>query len=345
VTAADFASFSNNAIAFASVVFALAFLAHIAEWAMSRSVPVAAARPGAAPVVSPPVYAGAATRGEVASARAGAESAGTSTEEVSLDGSDRVGREDRMEMFGRIGVSLTVLGTLLNLAGVVARAISAGRVPWGNMYEFSTAGIVGVTAIYLLLLRRYSLRWMGVLVTGFALVVLMLSVLILYEPAGPLVPALDSYWLVIHVIAAIIATGAFVVGGMASALFLVKQRAEERHSERPAGYIARLPASATLDRVAYRLHAFGFPVWTFAALIAGPIWAEYAWGRYWGWDPKEIWAFITWVGYAAYLHARATAGWKGRTAAIIALVALATLLFNFVGINFFFGSGSMHSYA
>ena len=97
--------------------------------------------------------------------------------------------------------------------------------------------------------------------------------------------------------------------------------------------------------MAYRTHAFAFPVWTFAALIAGPIWAQYAWGRYWGWDPKEVWAFITWVVYAGYLHARATAGWKGHRAAIVALVGLATLWFNFVGINFFFGSGSQHSYA
>ena len=115
--------------------------------------------------------------------------------------------------------------------------------------------------------------------------------------------------------------------------------------ERSTGYLARVPDLPALDRVSYRLHAFGFPVWTFAALVAGPIWAEYAWGRYWNWDPKEVWAFITWVVYAAYLHARATAGWRGKAAAVIALVGFATLLFNFVGINFFFGGGSLHSYA
>jgi len=219
------------------------------------------------------------------------------------------------------------------------------RVPWGNMYEFSIAGTLGVTAFYLALLRRHHLRWLGPVVTGFNVVVLMLAVLILYVEAGPLVPALDSYWLVIHVIAAIIATGAFTVGGMASLLFLVKQRAESRGEPGGTGYVARLPESSVLDRVAFRMHAFGFPIWTFAALIAGPIWAEYAWGRYWGWDPKEVWAFITWVVYAAYLHARATAGWRGRAAATIALVGLATLLFNFVGINFFFGDTSQHSYA
>jgi cytochrome c-type biogenesis protein CcsB len=114
---------------------------------------------------------------------------------------------------------------------------------------------------------------------------------------------------------------------------------------RAPGLLELLPTSDALDRLAYRLHAVGFPLWTFAALIAGPIWAEYAWGSYWNWDPKEVWAFITWVVYAAYLHARATAGWKGRAAAILALIGFATLLFNFVGVNFFFGQGSMHSYA
>ncbi|HNM97772.1 MAG TPA: cytochrome c biogenesis protein CcsA, partial [Marmoricola sp.] len=159
----------------------------------------------------------------------------------------------------------------------------------------------------------------------------------LYEGVVPLRDALQSPWLVIHVIAAIIATGAFCLGGIASALYLLKQRWPAR--------FARTPGLDVLDRLAYRMHAFGFPVWTFAALITGPIWAHQAWGTAWNWDPKEVWAFVTWVAYAAYLHARATAGWKGERAAVLALIALATLLFNFIGINFFFGSGSMHSYA
>ena len=118
----------------------------------------------------------------------------------------------------------------------------------------------------------------------------------------------------IHVVAAIIATGAFTLGGMCSALYLVKerwQRSRRGRRQLRGGYLARLPELAVLDRIAYRTHAFAFPIWTFAALIAGPIWAHYAWGRYWGWDPKEVWAFITWVVYAAYLHARATVGLEG----------------------------------
>ena len=222
------------------------------------------------------------------------------------------------------------------------------RVPWGNMYEFTLTGTLVVIVGYLLLYRRYSLSWLSPVVTGFVLVTLMIDVLVLYTPVVPLRDALQSPWLVIHVVAAIIATGAFTLGGMCSALYLVKERWQRRQQEGGSprrGYLARLPELAVLDRVAYRTHAFAFPIWTFAALIAGPIWAHYAWGRYWGWDPKEVWAFITWVVYAAYLHARATSGWKGRSAAIVALVGLATLWFNFVGINFFFGSGSQHSYA
>ena len=105
-----------------------------------------------------------------------------------------------------------------------------------------------------------------------------------------------------------------------------------------------MPQPDALDRLAYRVHAFAFPVWTFAVLITGPIWAHEAWSRYWNWDPKEVWAFITWVVYAGYLHARATAGWKGRRAAMLALVGLATLWFNFIGINYF-STTSQHSYA
>ncbi len=341
MSTAQFAAFSNNAVAFASVVYVLAFLAHVTEWALARSVPVAT-EPAREPV---PVGAGAPTAAPPAVPDPpGARDAAARDAAAPADLEDR---ELRVEKFGRIGLALTVLGCLLHFAALVTRGLGADpvRVPWGNMYEFTLAGTFGVSVMYLALMRRYHLRWMGLLVTGFLVVVLMVDVLVLYEPAGPLVPALHSYWLVIHVLAAVTASGAFAVGALASLLFLVKNRAVNRGRMRPNGYLARLPELRVLDRVAYRVHAFGFPIWTFAALVAGPIWAEYAWGSYWNWDPKEVWAFITWVIYAAYLHARATAGWKGKLAAVIALVGFASLLFNFVGINYFFGGGSMHSYA
>ena len=225
-------------------------------------------------------------------------------------------------MFGRLALMLTVLACAAHFVALVARGMAAdpNRVPWGNMYEFTITGSFVVVAGYLLLRKRYGLDWMGPIVTAMVVVLLMVAVLWLYSPIEPLTEALNSYWLVIHVMSAIIATGAFTLGGITSALYLVRARAEKRELAADRGYVARLPSLAVLDRVSYRIHAFAFPVWTFAVLISGPIWAHQAWSSYWNWDPKEVCAFITWVVYAAYLHARATAGWRGRNAAILALV-------------------------
>ncbi|MBA3720741.1 MAG: cytochrome c biogenesis protein CcsA, partial [Nocardioidaceae bacterium] len=185
----------------------------------------------------------------------------------------------RADVFGRVGLSLTVLGTALLAAGVLARGLAAERVPWGNMYEFSLVGALVALLVYLGLVVRAGISWLGPIVTGFVVVVLGLSILA-YMPPGPLVPALDSYWLVLHVSAAAIAGAAFVVGAGASALFLVKERAERRRgSPATTGLLGRLPPTAAMDRLAFQVHAFAFPLWTFAALIAGPIWAQNAWGR------------------------------------------------------------------
>jgi cytochrome c-type biogenesis protein CcsB len=247
-------------------------------------------------------------------------------------------------MFGNLALMLTVIAAAAHLVAVLSRAEAAQRVPWGNMYEFTISGSFVVVAGYLALRRRFGLSWMGPIVTALVLVLLMVAVLWLYSPVEPLTEALNSPWLVIHVMSAMIATGAFTLGGITSALYLVRARAERHGATADRGYVARLPSLAALDRVSYRIHAFAFPVWTFAVLISGPIWAHQAWSSYWNWDPKEVCAFITWVVYAAYLHARATAGWRGRNAAMLALVGVATLWFNFIGINYF-STTSQHSYA
>jgi cytochrome c-type biogenesis protein CcsB len=332
VTHDQFEVLSNQAVAACAVVYFLAVLAHLAQWAAGRKV----AEPVAEPV------------GERVAV--GASSAAPDALVAPATSEPAAEESEQMQRFGRIGVALTVVAAFVQLIALVSRGLAADpvRVPWGNMYEFTLMGTWVVVVGYLALYKRFGLSWLSPVVTSFVLVTLMVDVMLLYTPVVPLRDALQSPWLVIHVVAAIIATGAFTLGGMCSALYLVKSRWEEKHAgdtTRSGGYLARLPKVEVLDRIAYRTHAFGFPIWTFAALIAGPIWAHYAWGRYWGWDPKEIWAFITWVVYAAYLHARATSGWKGRSAAMVALVGLATLWFNFVGINFFFGSGSQHSYA
>ena len=249
--------------------------------------------------------------------------------------------DHRTAMVGRLGLVRAAFAVLVHLVALVARGLAAdpNRVPWGNMYEFTISGTFVVALIFVLSTLRLDIEWLGPLVTTFVVAALMAAFLGLDDAVLPLPDALNSPWLVIHVVSAVIATGAFTIGALLSGLYLVKAR-----STSTAGYLARVPDLKVLDRLSYRMHAFGFPVWTFAVLITGPIWAHQAWGAYWNWDPKEVWAFITWVVYAAYLHARSTAGWRGRNAAILALAGAATLWFNFIGINFF-STASQHSYA
>lgn len=247
---------------------------------------------------------------------------------------------------GATGISLTCLGLLLNLAALIARAAATQRAPWGNMYEFTIAGTVAVSAAYLLLLLRRPVVDFGIWVAGLILLALGCAVALLYTPATELVPVLNSYWLVVHVAAAIIAGGVFTVGAVATVLYLVRVRLE-RHAVDETGatrrrYAAILPSATVLEQVAHGAVVFALPVWTFAVL-AGAIWAENSWGRYWGWDPKETWAFITWVLYAAYLHAQATAGWRGGRAATFAVLGYLAFLFNFFGVNLWLPG--LHSYA
>ncbi|MFI6448668.1 c-type cytochrome biogenesis protein CcsB [Kitasatospora sp. NPDC050543] len=267
------------------------------------------------------------------------------------DGPGAAGTSEKADLAGRIAVSLTVLGALLHAGGVLTRGLSVMRWPWGNMYEFSCAFALTMVLAYLALLAsRKQVRWLGLPVTLAALLTLGVAVSVLYTESEQLVPALHSYWLAIHVSTAIVCGGAFYAAFIATALYLGKDAFDKRTAAGlttgPLGTSAsvwqRLPAAATLDKLSYRINALVFPLWTFT-IIAGAIWAEAAWGKYWEWDPKETWSFITWVAYACYLHARATAGWKGRKAAYLALLAFACWLFNYYGVNIFVTG--KHSYA
>lgn len=246
----------------------------------------------------------------------------------------------KTDRWGRVGTAMMLLGVIFNFAGIVLRGLSAHRVPWGNMYEFSITGSFAFGAAYLYALARYKVRWLGLPVAIATLLTLGTAITILYRPSAPLVPALKSTWLAIHVSAAIISGGVFLLANTVAATYLILDRMEERGG-RP-DWAKRLPTLEALDQLSYRLVAFVFPLWTFA-VIAGAIWAESAWGRYWGWDPKETWAFITWVAYAAYLHARVTIGWRGRRAAWLCLFAGSTFLFNYVYVNVW-GTGR-HTYS
>jgi len=246
----------------------------------------------------------------------------------------------KTEKVARIATALMILGFLLLLAGVIVRGLSAHRVPWGNMYEFSITGALAFTGAYLAALKKFDLRWLGLPISIAVLLVLGTAITLLYRPSAPLVPALKSTWFVVHVSAAIISGGVFLLANTIAGTYLILDRMESRGGRN--AWAKRLPSLEVLDQLTYRLVAFVFPLWTFA-VIAGAIWAESAWGRYWGWDPKETWAFITWVAYAAYLHARVTAGWKGKKAAWLCLFAGSTFLFNYVYVNVW-GTGR-HTYS
>ena len=244
-----------------------------------------------------------------------------------------------------IGVSLTALAFLLHAGGVLTRGLSVERVPWGNMYEFSVAGSVVVTGVFLAVLARRDVRYLGTFVVGPVLLTLGLAVAVFYTQAAQLVPALHSFWLVIHVSVAFVASALYTLGFSTTVLQLVQERRElaraAGRAPRRGRFMDALPSSAALDRSSYALHVAAFPLWTFTVL-AGAIWAESAWGRYWNWDPKETWSFVIWVVYAGHLHARATRGWDGRKAAYFALAGYACILMNFMVVNVFFVG--KHSY-
>ena len=253
-------------------------------------------------------------------------------------------RRSRGDVIGTVGVGINVLAALLHLGTLVTRGIAADRMPWGNMYEFILAvSFVGSVAWLAVLSRRPGIRHLG-LFTALTMVVLLgANGLIAYTPVGPLVPALNSYWYMIHVTTIILASGILLFGAVPAALFLIKTGYDQGKRRFPYTLGRRVPAAVTLERLTFRLHAFAFPLFTFGALIAGPLWAEASWGRYWGWDPKEVWAFISWIVYAGYLHARATPSVKRTTATWIALIGFATMLMNLFGVNLFFEG--LHSYA
>jgi cytochrome c-type biogenesis protein CcsB len=246
----------------------------------------------------------------------------------------------------RTAFGLTVLGLVTHLAAITTRGFSEHRAPWGNMYEF----IAAITCMAVLALVAAAIRfrayYLGLFVLLPVVLALAIDVTVIYTPAGSLVPALDSYWLAIHVTAMIVASGLYIVGAVVTVVYLMVDRSQRRSlaglPSRTVGLMMHLPDTDVLDRLSYRSILFAFPVWTFG-IMCGAIWADHAWGRYWGWDPKETWSFITWVVYAGFLHARATAGWRGRKAAYIQLVGFGCLMFNLIGINLWVTG--LHSYA
>jgi cytochrome c-type biogenesis protein CcsB len=254
-------------------------------------------------------------------------------------------KSGRRFLFARIGTSLTVLGFVFHLGAVVTRGFTAGRVPWTNLYEFAMTGTLLIVLIYLLVLLRLELQFLGAFIVGIVVVLLGLASLNFYVVVTPLVDQLKSVWLVIHVFVASAATAFFALAFALSVLQLMqirRERAVVEGARTGPRFLATLPGAESLERTAYRFAIIGFVLWTFT-LIAGAIWANEAWSRFWGFDTKEVWTFIVWVTYAGFIHARATRGWRGNRSAWLSIVGFGAVMFNFTIVNMFFKG--LHSYS
>ncbi|WP_188188593.1 c-type cytochrome biogenesis protein CcsB [Nonomuraea sp. SYSU D8015] len=325
MSAEQLAGLSDLFVVAAVLLYVVSMVGFAMELAFGRFRPGKAAALGAdaqRQAVKQPVAVGAAGSGGEGADASSAEQPGASEAAGQPRGAIRA---------GTVALALAWLGWAANLAAIVTRGLAVERWPWGNMYEFVVAICFAAVSAFLGTQLRHNVRFLGAFVMVTAALGLGLAVKFFYTAAGPVVPALNSYWIAIHVTAAIISSGLLTMAGVAGILYLIR-----------GDGLSRLPTREDLERVAHRAIVFAFPLWTFA-VIAGALWADRAWGRYWGWDPKEVWSFITWVAYAAYLHARVTAGWRGRAATIVQLVAFACLLFNLIGVNIFISG--LHSYA
>jgi cytochrome c-type biogenesis protein CcsB len=351
------AHLSDTLFTTAIALYSVGMVAFTAEYAFGRRGRVAATMPKAAAPARELVGAGGPSvlsgtpEGEESPAPGGGSVRGNrpvAAESMPLGERSSI-RGSFADRAGRFALAVTILGALVHGGSVAIRGVAVDSVPWSNMYEFaSVAGLVAVLAFVVLMIKAPQIRHLGGFILVPVIIMMFLAGTVLYSKAQPLVPALQSYWLAIHVTLAAGSEGALMTSAVLTSLFLVRQRYElvavtpGRKAGTIVGFGARLPSATTLDKVAYRIVAFAFPLYTIG-IICGAIWAEAAWGRYWGWDPKETWAFIVWVIYACYLHARATAGWRGRAAAWINLAGFGAITFNFFVVNIVVSG--LHSYA
>ncbi|MET9202475.1 c-type cytochrome biogenesis protein CcsB [Gordonia sp. NPDC003585] len=262
------------------------------------------------------------------------------------------------DKLGNMAYPVVIVGLLAHIGSIVFRGMATDRAPWGNMYEFISLTCAACVVAGLVVLRKPEHRPLISFVLLPVTLLMFIGGRYLYTDAAPVVPALKSYWLAIHVSIISISSGVLLVSGVASVLYLIKMRWGTQTADEPydslvdgtgmKGFggavrrvVAHIPNADTLDRLAYKCVVFGFPLFGLG-VICGAIWAESAWGRFWGWDPKETVSFIAWVIYAAYLHARATAGWRNTAAAWINVAGFVALLFNLFIINLVVSG--LHSY-
>jgi cytochrome c-type biogenesis protein CcsB len=319
VTATTLAAYSVVAVYSAIVVYVLAFIAFALDLSKRSAIAQAAS-------------------GSPATAAVASGSGSTAVLEKTATGGPSVrGRSSRYQ---RTAYALVIVGWVVHLTALVLRGLAAGRVPWANLYEFAMTGTAIMIGVFIFIQLWRDVKFLGAYITGIVILLLGLASVNFYVAVTPLPPALQSAWLVIHVFVATLGTGFFAVGGGLSVAQLLQARREAGGLKR-VPFLATFPASEVLENIAYRVIVVGFAFWTFT-LMAGAIWAERAWGRYWGWDTKEVWTFIIWVTFAGYIHARATRGWRGSRSAWLAIIGFTAVMFNFTVVNLFFKG--LHAY-
>lgn len=328
--------YSDLFMLLAALVYAVAFIAF--AWDLAKSSKLIREIDAATLASEKKILVAAGARGSE-STRTNAEG-----EELVNDEMTYVQASDK-RLAAKTAVSLTWLGVLMHGFAVVSRGIAAGRVPWGNMYEFLSTGAFIVALVYVIVLLKKDLRFMGTFVIGLVTVMLCGATIGFPTPVAHLVPALQSYWLIIHVSIAVLASALFTITFAMNVLQLMQHARVEaiaagKRDKFP--FMGVVPSAGALENFAYRINAVAFVMWTFT-VMAGAIWAEAAWGRYWGWDTKEVWSFVIWVVYAGYLHARATGGWTGARSAWLSIIGYLCLVFNFTIVNMYFNG--LHSYA
>ena len=251
----------------------------------------------------------------------------------------------RSEGLGKIATFSLLAGVVIETTAIGVRwfesyELGIGRAPLTNMYESLVFFALTIAVLYLILERKFKIKTVGAFVTPFPFIIMAYASL---NPNDikPLVPALQSNWLIAHVVTCFVGYAAFAVSFGVSILYLFKSRAEKRSPQSPGVLLGHLPVSATLDEVGYKTIAIGFPLLTIG-IVTGAFWANVAWGTYWSWDPKETWSLIVWLIYAAYLHARITRGWRGTRAAALSIMGFLATIFCYLGVNLILSG--LHSY-
>ena len=336
----NLANFSDLAFRTAFIVYAVGFVLMIIHYIKSRAVVDAKREVAFQAKQRELVAAGAGASGDAASADVvdKADTAGTGATDADVTKAQAVA-----DKWASMGELVIWLGIAVHFASVLLRGLSASRFPWGNLYEYiSVTLLLGMTiAAYLLRSRENRALWPFLLAPVMAL--LFYAGTQLYAESAPVVPALKSFWFPIHVSTVATGGGITLVSGVASLLYLLRMNQPKGKEKGILGAIAApLPSAQKLDGLAYRTAIWALPLFGLG-IVFGAIWAEAAWGRFWGWDPKETISFVTWIIYALYLHARATSGWRDTKAAWINVLGFVAMVFNLFFINMVVSG--LHSYA